>query len=108
MSKIFASNYIYQERMATCRSCDQFQASIKVCKSCGCFMPAKAKIAQIRCPKDKWTEVYGTSDEEPNTMSMFKGTDIDGKREALLRQAEHLKKESEKLIEEAKRLNGIN
>mgnify|MGYP001470702984 FL=1 len=48
-------------------------------------------------------EVYGTSDEEPNTMSMFKGTDIDGKREALLRQAEHLKKESEKLIEEAKR-----
>jgi len=46
-------------------------------------MPAKAKIAQIRCPKDKWTEVYGTSDEEPNTMSMFKGTDIDGKREAL-------------------------
>ena len=62
-------------------------------------MPAKAKIAQIRCPKDKWTEVYGTSDEEPNTMSMFKGTDIDGKREALLRQAEHLKKESEKLIE---------
>ena len=40
-----------------------------MCKDCGCFMPAKAKIANIRCPKDKWTEVYGTEEQEPETIT---------------------------------------
>ena len=39
-----------------------------MCKECGCFMPAKAKIAKLRCPKDKWVEVYGTEEREPETL----------------------------------------
>ena len=39
-----------------------------MCKECGCFMPAKAKIARLRCPKDKWIEVYGTEEQEPETL----------------------------------------
>tara|TARA_B100001093_G_scaffold510849_1_gene577525 strand:+ start:836 stop:1048 length:213 start_codon:yes stop_codon:yes gene_type:complete len=31
-------------------------------------MPAKAKIAKLRCPKDKWVEVYGTEETEPETL----------------------------------------
>lgn len=31
-------------------------------------MPAKAKIAKLRCPKDKWVEVYGTEEREPETL----------------------------------------
>ena len=79
-----------------------------MCKSCGCFMPAKAKIAQIRCPEDKWFEVYGTDDKEPSTMSLYGNMSNEEKSESLKRQAEHLKQESERLIEEANKLNGID
>lgn len=109
MSKIFASSYIYRERLSVCSSCEEYTKMLKVCKACGCFMPAKAKIAQIRCPKDKWTEVYGTEDNEPTTFSLFKSEQSKEDRIIQLqRQAAHLKEESEKLQREADRLNGIN
>jgi len=108
MSKLFASKYMYQERLGICKSCAQFQPTIKMCKSCGCFMPAKAKIANIACPEDKWGAVYGTDDKEPTTMSLFNTLSNEEKSESLKRQAEHLKQESERLIEEANKLNGID
>ena len=60
--KIFASKHVYKQRLNTCRGCEHFQGLALVCKKCGCFMPAKAKIANLRCPVDKWKEVYGTED----------------------------------------------
>jgi hypothetical protein len=74
-------------------------------------MPAKAKIANIRCPKDKWQEVYGTEDKEPTTFTMTRVTGEKSRQERsgeLLRQADHLKHEYEKLILEAKKLNGTD
>ena len=109
MKKPWASNYIYKERLAVCNSCEQYQPAVKLCKSCGCFMPAKAKIAQIRCPEDKWFEVYGTDDREPSTLSLFGGNmSNEEKSESLKRQPEHLRQESERLIKEANKLNGID
>ena len=111
MSKIFASNHIYQQRLTTCRTCEEYGQTLKICKACGCFMPAKAKIANIRCPKDKWKEVYGTEDKEPTTFTMTRVTGEKSKQERsdeLFRQADHLKSEYEKLILEAKKLNGTD
>ena len=65
----FASSHVYKERLSICKTCEFYIKSVRMCKDCGCFMPAKAKIANIRCPKDKWTEVYGTEEQEPETIT---------------------------------------
>ena len=105
---LFASQYIYRQRLDICKSCAQFQPTVKMCKSCGCFMPAKAKMAEIACPEDKWGAVYGTEDSEPPTFSLFNGMSKEEKSESLKRQAKHLKQESDRLIKEANKLNGID
>ena len=105
---LFASQYTYRERLGICKSCEQFQVAIKMCKSCGCFMPAKAKIADLACPENKWPAVYGTENKEPPTFSLFNSMNNEEKAESLRRQANHLKEESEKLLKEANKLNGIN
>ena len=64
----FASSHVYKERLSICKTCEFFVKSAHMCKECGCFMPAKAKIAKLRCPKDKWVEVYGTEETEPETL----------------------------------------
>lgn len=64
----FASAFIYKERLSICKTCEYYIKSAHMCKECGCFMPAKAKIAKLRCPKDKWVEVYGTEEREPETL----------------------------------------
>ena len=64
----FASAHVYKERLSICKTCEFFIKSAHMCKECGCFMPAKAKIAKLRCPKDKWVEVYGTEEREPETL----------------------------------------
>ena len=65
----FVSSHVYKERLSICKTCELYVKSVRMCKDCGCFMPAKAKIANIRCPKDKWTEVYGTEEQEPETIT---------------------------------------
>lgn len=42
-------------RMSICHDCDNFNKTIKTCKQCGCYMPAKAMFANSTCPDDKWT-----------------------------------------------------
>ncbi len=108
MSSPWASTEIYRQRLDICSTCEQFQAIVKMCKSCGCFMPAKAKIAQIRCPEDKWREVYGTGDSPPSTFSLAASVSPEDKVESLKRQAEHLKEESEKLMLEASEIENRN
>lgn len=48
---------IGKERMAICRSCDQFRKLTNQCAQCGCFMVAKTKLLSSECPLGKWTKV---------------------------------------------------
>ena len=43
-----------RRRMDICRSCDRFNNTTKLCKECGCFMPAKTKLPNEACPIGKW------------------------------------------------------
>ena len=43
-----------QRRMDICRSCNRFNNTTKLCKECGCFMPAKTKLPNEACPIGKW------------------------------------------------------
>lgn len=65
---VFASSHIYKERLDICRSCEHYERRVSTCKQCGCFMLFKCKIANLRCPIDKWKEVYATDDYEPKTI----------------------------------------
>lgn len=44
----------YEERLATCRACEFFDAGAGRCRACGCITVAKARLATERCPKRKW------------------------------------------------------
>ena len=41
-------------RYDTCIQCDRFNNLSKMCKECGCFMPAKVKLKAVVCPLKKW------------------------------------------------------
>ena len=45
------------ERLATCEKCDQYIKVVKVCKECGCFLPAKTWFKEQHCPLGKWEAV---------------------------------------------------
>ena len=45
-----------QERMRICESCDRYRSNTQTCEICGCFMPMKTTMANMRCPVDKWLE----------------------------------------------------
>jgi membrane protease subunit (stomatin/prohibitin family) len=40
-------------RIETCKNCDRLN-SLKFCRECGCFMPAKVRIKSVACPIGKW------------------------------------------------------
>jgi hypothetical protein len=44
------------ERLSICNSCEDFNKTIKTCKQCGCYMPAKSMLAASSCPSNKWLE----------------------------------------------------
>lgn len=47
-----------KHRYSICQSCERFNASLKICKECNCFMPLKVRIPitlhKIKCPIGKW------------------------------------------------------
>ncbi|NDB27945.1 hypothetical protein EB151_00135 [archaeon] len=92
---MFASKHIYKQRMDICKACPEYMQRIYTCRECGCFMPAKSKIANIRCPKDKWTEVYGTEDVAP-------ADDVPDDKEELLKLADALEREARNIRESLK------
>jgi len=47
---------IEKERKSICAKCPQLNATTNQCKECGCFINAKTKFRQERCPLDKWIE----------------------------------------------------
>lgn len=41
-------------RMKICQSCDKLMSGWNICKECSCFMPLKTRLADSKCPLDKW------------------------------------------------------
>lgn len=48
----FASEDVYQSRMAVCEKCANLQKNR--CLKCGCYMKIKAKFAVMNCPINLW------------------------------------------------------
>lgn len=40
--------------MNLCLTCDEYFAMTKMCRKCGCLIPAKVKFAAAKCPLHKW------------------------------------------------------
>lgn len=45
---------IANNRLNICLSCPELIKITKQCKKCGCFMEAKSKLANSKCPIGKW------------------------------------------------------
>jgi Family of unknown function (DUF6171) len=43
-----------KERITVCLRCDQFSKLNKTCRVCGCFMPAKVRMKEKKCPLGNW------------------------------------------------------
>jgi len=56
---MFVPSDVARERYDICKSCDEFNDILKTCKQCGCFMPAKSKLAYAACPISKWSKFDG-------------------------------------------------
>ncbi len=44
----------YNRRLDICNNCEKL-TSVKICKECWCYMPAKAALVQDSCPLGKHT-----------------------------------------------------
>lgn len=42
------------ERLAACEKCPFFDAKIRQCNACTCFVDLKAQLATEKCPKRRW------------------------------------------------------
>lgn len=49
-----ASDEVIAVRIALCNNCEHLFKLTKNCKKCGCFVDLKTKMAQQKCPIDKW------------------------------------------------------
>ena len=62
----FAPRQVAKDRLALCESnvCGSFEEKSSTCAQCGCFLPAKTTMANMRCPRDYWVEwVRGESND---------------------------------------------
>jgi hypothetical protein len=53
-----APRQVAKDRLAICESniCGAFNEKSSTCERCGCYMPLKTTMANMRCPIDHWTE----------------------------------------------------
>jgi ribosomal protein L32 len=56
------SEQVKQERLTICKSCDRYSQTLRTCKECGCYMPAKAMFAATSCPINSWSETEAGTD----------------------------------------------
>ena len=49
------SEQVKLQRLEICVGCELYVKSMSACKSCGCYMPAKAMFASTECPEGKWS-----------------------------------------------------
>ncbi len=43
-----------EARLDICNSCPSLMQTTRICKKCGCYMPAKVTLANAECPIGKW------------------------------------------------------
>lgn len=51
---ILASEEVQKKRMEICKKCDYYNPISTRCKSCGCFLVVKTKLAAVHCPEGYW------------------------------------------------------
>lgn len=51
---MLATKQISDYRYNICKGCEHFISKTTTCKKCGCFMIAKTKLKNARCPVGKW------------------------------------------------------
>lgn len=49
-----ASDETAMARLAICEGCPSLLKVTHQCRECGCFMKLKTKLANAKCPLDKW------------------------------------------------------
>jgi len=49
-----ASEELASERMSICNSCPELIKATSTCTKCGCWMTAKTKYEEAKCPLGKW------------------------------------------------------
>lgn len=54
---VLTSNETQEQRMSICNSCEFLFTVTMQCKKCGCFVNAKTKLANAKCPINKWSAV---------------------------------------------------
>jgi hypothetical protein len=52
---------VVARRIAICKSCPQLIKGVNLCRSCGCFAPAKVRIMNESCPQGRWFQ-YNPND----------------------------------------------
>ena len=64
---MFVNEAEYNIRYNICKSCNEFENLLKLCKKCGCFMPAKCKLNISTCPNNLWSSsILDTTPVESN------------------------------------------
>jgi len=64
---MFVSVEKAKERYSICKSCDDFNKTLRICNICKCFMPAKTCLSGAHCPVHKWSqEKDGTPSKDYN------------------------------------------
>lgn len=53
LMNMLVSKEEYKSRLKTCNLCPH-KSSINICKLCGCFVILKAKLAEAKCPDNRW------------------------------------------------------
>jgi len=56
MNKFFVPKYIYEDRIAICKSCVYYSNILGNCTVCKCFMKVKARISSLGCPQKYWSK----------------------------------------------------
>lgn len=51
---ITVEDSVYNERMKACNTCDKHIKSTNQCGECGCFLAVKGRLADMKCPLNKW------------------------------------------------------
>ena len=49
-----ADKETFEKRIKLCESCKSLSLPLYRCNECGCFMKVKARIKNIKCPKNNW------------------------------------------------------
>lgn len=52
--EVTVSNEVIFNRLTICKQCPSFKKESTQCNECGCFMSIKAKLADMKCPLNKW------------------------------------------------------